>query len=462
MKKILLFLLLCVAAKNLRAQTLQLDSTTITLTVAVDSTKVIAPWDIAWGFDDRLWITDTRYIKAWDSATQTMTELLRIPHGYFCGLAVPKTMTPPVYVYAVLDTGYYYSGSSFAHLVRYTYDVVNDTLTAPDTLVSYMHLSEHSGGRVMIGVDGKIWLTTPEYTFTNDTIGAVVGRTLRINPDGTYPSGNLRPDFTYSIGHRNSQGIVQLPDGTVFETEHSGPSTHDEINRITLGGHYGWPAADGNFFCNMNPDSCASPTFIASHKNPVYMGIMTPAGLDYYDHPAIPEWQNCLIVGTLWQPDSCVAVFKLSSDHDSILNRRNYLKKSVNDINGFERTRDVCVAPDGSIYFIVRDRSFTQPGDTLVNNRCKIVRMKNNAYIPPPQNVASTQKANIKVYPNPAKDELTIEQCKGREYSITDISGRDVMKGKIGKDKEVLNIGRLAGGAYLLNLEGGSLKFVKE
>jgi glucose/arabinose dehydrogenase len=462
MKKLLLALLLLAGSNSLRAQTLQLDSTTITLSVEVDSTKLIVPWDIAWGFDNRLWITDTRFIKAWNPTTQTMTELLRIPHGYYCGLAVPKTNTQPIYVYAVLDTGAYYAGSSLAHLLRYTYNIGSDTLTNPDTLVSYRHLSEHSGGRVMIGVDGKIWLTTPEFTFTDDTIGAVVGRTLRLNPDGTYPSGNLRPDFTYSIGHRNAQGICQLPDGTVFESEHSAPTTHDEVNRITLGGQYGWPAADGNFFCFMNPDSCASPTFAASHKNPAYMGPMTPAGLDYYDHPAIPEWQNCLIVGTLWVPDSCLAILKLSNDHDSVLNRRNYLKKHAGGINDFKRTRDVCVAPDGSIYFIVHDRQFAQPVDTLINVSTKIIRMRNDAYIPP-QTVASAEKSRTKIYPNPAKDELVIENSKGSEFTISDIGGREIMSGRIRSRREKIDISKLPPATYLLNITGeASLRFIKE
>jgi hypothetical protein len=228
--------------------------------------------------------------------------------------------------------------------------------------------------------------------------------------------------------------VVQLPDGKIFSTEHSGPATHDEINRIELGWNYGWPAMQGYNNCtSMVPDSCNSAYFLAHHKSPVYSGTLTPAGLDYYNHPAIPEWSNCLIVGTLYQPDSCLAVFSLSSDHDSILNRRNYLKKYGNGINSFQRTRDICAAPDGSIYCLVLDRKFTSVGDSLINLGTKILRLRNDAYIPSAVSSLAPRET-LKLYPNPTSDQLHLEYpgfTRPVSYRIMDASGRTVSEGQL-------------------------------
>lgn len=43
-----------------------------------------------------------------------------------------------------------------------------------------------------------------------------------------------------ATGLRNPQGLLRLPDGVIWATEH-GPRGGDELNRIVPGGNYGWP-----------------------------------------------------------------------------------------------------------------------------------------------------------------------------------------------------------------------------
>jgi cytochrome c2 len=45
---------------------------------------------------------------------------------------------------------------------------------------------------------------------------------------------------TFSIGHRNEQGLYVDPQGGIWETEH-GPRGGDELNFLKQGGNYGWP-----------------------------------------------------------------------------------------------------------------------------------------------------------------------------------------------------------------------------
>lgn len=438
MRKLLFYIYLLFIYLPVHSQTLLLDSTTLDITIAVDSTKLVAPFDIEWGFDNKLWMTDAKTIKRWNPETGALKTMYSVNYGYGMGLAVPKAApsSGPTYVYVVIDTSFYYAGSSQFKLYRLEYNAAADTLINPLMMLAVPHMSEHSGGKVAIGGDGKIWLTTAEYTFANDTLNDLRGRTLRMNIDGSAAAGNMRPDRTYSIGHRNAQGIVALPDGKIIETEHSGPALYDEVNLITPGGHYGWPAMEGYSHCTGMPmDSCSSATFNASHKQPIYSGMLTPAGLDYYDHPAIPEWRNCLIVGTLYAPDTCLAVLKMNATHDTVYNRRNYLKKNVAGINNFGRTRDVCVATDGSIYFIVLDRQFTNVGNELVNIRTRIMKVKNNAYVPPPVTIPVFEDKSISIYPVPADGRIDIyiedEQMLMQPYRIIDIYGRQMTTGKI-------------------------------
>jgi hypothetical protein len=70
---------------------------------------------------------------------------------------------------------------------------------------------------------------------------------------------------------------------------------------------------------------------------------------------------------------------------------------------------------------------------------------------------------NLKVYPNPASDYITISGLKTTEnYEIYNLIGQKIRKG-ITTNDESIDIQNLIKGIYLLKLENGNtLKFVKE
>ena len=108
--------------------------------------------------------------------------------------------------------------------------------------------SVHHGGRLKIGPDDKLYVSAgdaanPEIAQDTQSLG---GKILRMNPDGSIPEDNPFPNsYVYSYGHRNPQGFVWLPDGTMYASEH-GQSAHDEINMIEAGKNYGWPIIEGD------------------------------------------------------------------------------------------------------------------------------------------------------------------------------------------------------------------------
>ncbi len=114
--------------------------------------------------------------------------------------------------------------------------------------------SNHDGGRIAFGPDGKLYVATGdgEQQARAQDPGSLGGKILRLEKDGSVPADNPIPGSrVYSLGHRNVQGLAFHPDtGVLYATEH-GPSgffpacCQDEVNRIEAGANYGWPIVTG-------------------------------------------------------------------------------------------------------------------------------------------------------------------------------------------------------------------------
>ena len=71
----------------------------------------------------------------------------------------------------------------------------------------------------------------------------------------------------------------------------------------------------------------------------------------------------------------------------------------------------------------------------------------------------------IAIYPNPTSTELTIvlNSSKGENYTITDLSGKHLMQGKLGSSKTKLDVSTLPKGFYTVRivLSGGTIHYKK-
>jgi glucose/arabinose dehydrogenase len=105
----------------------------------------------------------------------------------------------------------------------------------------------HNGGRIAFGPDGKLYAGVGDATdsaLAQDR-GALNGKILRINPDGSVPSDNpFRGSLVWTWGHRNVQGLAWDRAGRLWASEF-GQNAFDEVNLIRKGRNYGWPVVEG-------------------------------------------------------------------------------------------------------------------------------------------------------------------------------------------------------------------------
>ena len=101
----------------------------------------------------------------------------------------------------------------------------------------------HTGGRLIKYKDSSLLLSMPDYAMMEDlkkftdlvsSKDTIFGKVLLIKDNKSK---------TFSIGHRNPQGLFyDDKNDLIFETEH-GPTGGDEINLIKENHNYGWPVS---------------------------------------------------------------------------------------------------------------------------------------------------------------------------------------------------------------------------
>jgi aldose sugar dehydrogenase len=204
----------------------------------------------------------------------------------------------------------------------------------------------HFGGRLAFTKDGKLFISLGErYTFDPaQDLDTLLGKIVRINPDGSVPEDNpfigqkdAQPEI-YSYGHRNPQGLAINPEtGKLWESE-LGPMGGDELNILKPGGDYGWPVVSWgkNYDGTDIPDPPTHPEFIDAirHWNPV----ISPSGITFYTADAIPGWKGDLLISGL----SSQAIVRLTLNGETV--------KSDERIPMGTRIRDVVQGPDGAVY----------------------------------------------------------------------------------------------------------------
>jgi PQQ-dependent dehydrogenase (s-GDH family) len=303
---------------GLLAATLHLQSPTSVakaperFTMRVVASGFASPWEIAWGPDGQLWVTEREsfrvvQVNPADGTRRvllTMHEVHRsVTQDGLLGLVFHPDFgkgTDQVFLAFTYDDA---PGPALARRLgvrRYRFDPAARALVDPaDVLVGLPTHDDHVGGRMTVGPDRKLYLTigdlganfggnrcmanraqdlpTAAQVSAKNWAG-YQGKILRFDLDGAVPAdnptiGGVR-SHVFSVGHRNPLGLGFGPGGRLYESEH-GPSSDDEVNLIESGRNYGWPNVaghkDGKAYTYANwsassPQPCAS--LPAGNANP--------------------------------------------------------------------------------------------------------------------------------------------------------------------------------------------------
>ncbi len=421
---------------------------------AIDTSTLISglntPWEILWGPDNHIWFTERAgSVSRLNPETGENQLIMTIPEVYefgeagLLGMALHPNFATEPYVYLVYN---YLSGDLIRErLVRYTWD--GTTLTQPEILIDNLPgNSYHNGSRLLFGPDEKLYMSTGDAGNLNSpqSMNSLMGKILRINPDGSVPVDNpTSGSYIYTLGHRNSQGMVFSPQGKLYGSEH-GPSTDDELNLIESGRNYGWPTVAG--FCDLPAEIDFCNTNNVREPLAAWTPTLAVAGIDYYNQPAIPEWQNCLLMTSL-KAGKLVSL-KLSPDGLSVTEQSEWF------VNHYGRLRDICISPDGRVFLAVSNRDgrgTPRPGDDRI---MEIKAVGSTGFSNRPDSNSS-----IKIIPNPVNSETVVQISNnyiGSGFRIVNTTGQIVADGLISQTPFKLETDRLKPGYYILHINGAT------
>lgn len=204
----------------------------------------------------------------------------------------------------------------------------------------------HFSHRIAFG-DGYLWLSSGDrqkFVPAQD-MQANLGKTLRLNYDGSVPSDNPFYDQggvtaqIWSLGHRNLLGLAFDQQGRLWDVE-MGPMGGDELNLVRRGANYGYPiVSNGDHYDGTPiPDHDTRPEF----AKPVvwWNPVISPSSLIFYSGSEFPQWKGNAFIGGL----SSQSLVRVEINGDS--------GREAERFEMGRRIRAVEQGPDGAIWLL--------------------------------------------------------------------------------------------------------------
>ena len=312
--------------------------------IKVIAENLFVPWAIDISNEGKLYFTERsgiiRIIEDGELLSQPImtfsTPFVSQGEGGLLGITLDLNYSQNHYIYVMHSYGE--TNKIYNRVVRLLEN--NNKATIDKILLDKIPGGQiHNGGRIKIGPDKKLYITTGDAG--NSALAqepmSTAGKILRIELDGRIPEDNpINNSPVYSIGHRNPQGLAWNSKNVLYASEH-GQSAHDEINIIKPGNNYGWPLVQGNEDYNE----------VVVQKPLIHSGEDTwaPSAITFVNQG---QWQGKLLVATLRGRQ--LIGMELNGKGTEVINVQGWL------INEYGRLRDVIESKDGSIYITTSNR----------------------------------------------------------------------------------------------------------
>ena len=368
MKRHLIVCLVCFTSLNTFAQ-ITVGNTTLQVREVIGNLDI--PWEIKWGYDGFIWMTERPgIVSKVNVETGEKNVILDIQNTVYSGNneagLLGMEFHPEFSTNHILFMTYtFIQGNQIKErLSSFTYNINSETLENEQILLNNINgYTTHIGSRILALEDLTILISTgdaqdqPASQDVNELTGKILRMDISENNFGGIPADNPIPNsYVWSWGHRNAQGLELAPNGIIYSSEH-GPTTDDELNILVPNRNYGWPYVQG--FCDepTETDFCEQNNVVEPLVN--WTPTIAPSDIIWYDHPAIPEFQNTLLMTVL--KNKMLVRFEFSEDGQSVTNETEFFQYE------WGRLRDICVSPDGKIYLATNGNTWpSQPPNEII------------------------------------------------------------------------------------------------
>jgi glucose/arabinose dehydrogenase len=303
-----------------------------------------APWAVAFADDGSIWLTErpgrVRVIRD-GKLLPTPALTLSVVSQPGCEPGLMGMVIQGSYAY--LDYTHSSPSGNVDRISRFTIDA--DRLTGEQVLLDGVPggTCYHFGGRIKIGPDGLLYVTTGEGFVASRAADPnnLSGKILRMKTDG---SGLER----FAWGFRNPQGLAWDSSGRLY-VSNNGPTGdlgllhHDEIDYVQQGQFYGWPAWAGTLRTSYPKGSLpdrAPPLYESDNST------WAPSGITFY--AAARDERPALFVAEL--SGQSVMRLVVNADDPGKVDRVDTV------LSGEGRIRDVESGPDGCLYVLTTNR----------------------------------------------------------------------------------------------------------
>ncbi len=225
------------------------------------------------------------------------------------GVALSPNFSSDGFVYVYHTVPASGGNPAFNRVSRFT--ATGNTASGQSTIATLSNLgnpTNHNGGAIHFGPDGKLYVSTGDAAFNaanSQNLSNTHGKILRYNQDGSIPTDN--PFFNtvganqaiYQYGLRNPFTFAFNPANGALYVNDVGAGTWEEINSGAAGANFGWPNSEG---ATNNP-AFTTPLYSYSHGGGAFQGFAIAGGVfqgnRYYYGDFINSWVNYLDINTM-------------------------------------------------------------------------------------------------------------------------------------------------------------------